>query len=181
MNEDKLSSLGDSLLEDLRSYSDIHDKIKAKVVAAAAAYVKEGSLSLKDNGVTGWLGELYTAILFDGKIERESHSYDIIVGDDKRIEVKTRRDNGKGNWPQAGLITERQDSIPTHFVFVKLNNEYALESIYEFNWNENFKARLELKEETIDPNTNRWKRKYQYRWTAADEGKKVFPAEIQTE
>ena len=160
MNEDRIDYTERYLRKDLITYATIHDVLKGKVECAMKKYIGDDEVVLKANGVTGWLGELYAALFFDGTIIPENESYDIRVGEN-RVEVKTRRAVGD-NWRLASTVTEREKSCPTHLVFVKLNGAYELEAIYRFDWTKEFKEKLELKSDTIDEKTGWWKRQYKF-------------------
>ncbi len=44
---------------------------------------------LKGNELVGWLGEIYTKILFNGSLVDDSHEHDVETDDNLRISVKT--------------------------------------------------------------------------------------------
>lgn len=94
---------------------------------------------LKGDQLTAFIGEYYANKLIDGvDIEpNEKHSYDLI-GDGKRIEVKTRIFNkdSSSSWKQTSTISEKEsnDVGPTNLCFVLLNQDYSIHGVWLFDW-----------------------------------------------
>ncbi|NJC27158.1 hypothetical protein [Neolewinella antarctica] len=114
----------------------IHDKVHKEIQKQAPKF------KLKGNETVGWLGEIYTAKFYGGEIVKDESSYDVIVNEDKedekRLEVKTRRRTSGSSWRNSGVIgfTKIGEVPPTHLIFVILKNNYTIESIYEFEWDD---------------------------------------------
>ena len=138
MNMDRIEAIQRELKDDLNTLATIDHKLKE----AIKYYV--GEFDLKGNEVVGWLGEMYSCHFFDGEIQPDVISYDILIPGkvEERLEVKTRRvsKSGKDHGTQSGVIklTGREQEDPTSLVFVTLTRDYLLQSIYKFPLSEIF-------------------------------------------
>lgn len=101
-------------------------------------YVSSGRV-LKGDEIVGWYGEIVTQQFLGGEIiENDAEDYDIINADKgEKYSVKTRKGFGS-NWQTSSLIPsdEVNDKSPTHLVFVHLNVDYSVESIWMYPWEE---------------------------------------------
>lgn len=88
---------------------------------------------LKGNEIVAWLGEIYVKLLFDGLLADETEEHDVHCNDGKRISVKTRK--GLTGWSRTSGIPRIQGvDIPTHLAFVHLLDDYTLDRIWLFPW-----------------------------------------------
>ena len=91
--------------------------------------------TLKGNELVGWLGEIYIKILFNGKLVDDRKEHDV-EDREYRYSVKTRRGR-KSGWNRTSAIPklEGEDS-PTHLIFINLNEDYSVNTIWKFPWND---------------------------------------------
>lgn len=95
---------------------------------------------LKGNELVGWLGEIYTKILFNGSMVDDSHEHDVVTDDNLRISVKTRKGRNSG-WTRTSAIPKiRGLDCPTHLMFVHLNDNYTVSSMWLYPWKNILKA-----------------------------------------
>ncbi len=91
---------------------------------------------LKGNELVGWLGEIYTKILFNGLMVDDSHEHDVETDDNLRISVKTRKGRNSG-WTRTSAIPKIEGSdCPTHLMFVHLNDDYSVADMWLYPWQE---------------------------------------------
>lgn len=98
--------------------------------------------TLKGDELVGWLGEIYTAKLLSAKLVDDSHEYDVVTDCGMRVSVKARRGQ-KSGWNRSSAIPkieELGESCPTHFMFVHLDENCAVESMWLYNWEELVRA-----------------------------------------
>jgi len=89
--------------------------------------------TLKGDEIVGWLGEIYGKLLLGGTLVSDDEEHDFEVGD-WRISVKTRKGFGSG-WKRTSAIPKIEgEDCPTHLMFVHLNNDYTIRSIWLFPW-----------------------------------------------
>jgi len=89
---------------------------------------------LKGNELVGWLGEIYTKIIFSGRMVDDSFEHDVETSDGLRISVKTRKGT-RSAWTRSSAIPKIEGTdCPTHLCFVHLDNNYSVSSIWHFPW-----------------------------------------------
>ena len=95
---------------------------------------------LKGNELVGWLGEIYTKILFNGYLVDDSHEHDVETDDNLRISVKARKGSNSG-WTRTSAIPKIEGlDCPTHLMFVHLDDNYAVVSMWLYPWQDILKA-----------------------------------------
>jgi len=110
--------------------AELQGQIRDKLTAFA-----DGK-TLKGNELVGWLGEIYGKLLLNGHLVDDSHEHDFETRDGARISVKTRKGNASG-WRQSGSIPKIDgDDCPTHLLFVHLNDDYSIDRMWLYDWNE---------------------------------------------
>lgn len=88
---------------------------------------------LKGNEIVAWLGEVYVKLLYDGLLADETEEHDVYCNDGKFISVKARK--GASAWSRTSGIPRIQgEGIPTHLAFVHLLDNYTLDRIWLFPW-----------------------------------------------
>ena len=106
-------------------------QIQKKIRDVASVYAN--GRKLKGNEIVAWLGEIYVKLLFDSLLADETEEHDVHCNDGKRISVKTRK--GLTGWSRTSGIPRIQGvGIPTHLAFVHLLDDYALDRIWLFPW-----------------------------------------------
>ncbi len=95
---------------------------------------------LKGNELVGWLGEIYTKIIFNGYLVDDSFEHDVESFDDLKISVKTRKGRNSG-WTRSSAIPKIEgNECPTHLMFVHLNDNYSVSSMWLYPWQDLFTA-----------------------------------------
>jgi len=95
---------------------------------------------LKGNELVGWLGEIYTKIVFNGSMVDDSYEHDVETDDNLRISVKTRKGWNSG-WTRTSAIPKIEGpDCPTHLMFVHLNDDYFVADMWLYPWQETFDA-----------------------------------------
>lgn len=113
---DKLFALQDEIREKLSEHAD--------------------GKHLKGNELVGWLGEIYGKLFFNGILVDDRKEHDFIADGDRRVSVKTRK-GWKSGWKQSSAIPKiTGNDCPTHLLFVHLNDNYSLDRMWLFNWQE---------------------------------------------
>ena len=108
--------------------SDVQKKIKEKLVSHS-----DGK-NLKGNELVGWLGEIYAKLLLGGKLVHDREEHDVVTNDGYRVSVKTRKGWGNG-WQRTSAIPKFEgDNCPTHLLFVHLNDDYSIDRMWLFSW-----------------------------------------------
>ena len=108
--------------------SDVQKKIKEKLVSHS-----DGK-NLKGNELVGWLGEIYAKLLLGGKLVHDREEHDVVTNDGHRVSVKTRKGWGNG-WQRTSAIPKFEgDDCPTHLLFVHLNDDYSIDRMWLFSW-----------------------------------------------
>jgi len=115
-----------------KSLSDTQNKIHEKL-----RIIINDEKALKGNELVGWLGEIYTKIIFNGKLVDDSNEHDVeavINNKLSKISVKTRKGN-RGRWNNSSAIPIIEgDNSPTHLMFVHLNDDYSVSSMWFYPW-----------------------------------------------
>jgi hypothetical protein len=89
---------------------------------------------LKGNELVGWLGEIYTKIICDGYLVDDSYEHDVETDDNLKISVKTRKGTNSG-WTRTSAIPKiKGDDCPTHLMFIHLNDQYSVSSMWLYPW-----------------------------------------------
>lgn len=129
MNKRKLKNIESEFNSLFSELERLNSKIKSNLEKYSDNKI------LKGDELVGWLGEIYGKILLEGKLVNDSFQHDFEVGK-LRFSVKTRKGFSKG-WQKSGLIraVEGKNS-PTHLLFVHLNNDYTVDRIWKFSWND---------------------------------------------
>jgi hypothetical protein len=92
--------------------------------------------NLKGDEAVGWLGEVYGKTFMDGQLVADDLDYDFITSDGKRVSVKARK-GSKRQWNRSGAIPRIDgDDSPTHLMFVHLDDDYTLRTIYLYVWDD---------------------------------------------
>lgn len=90
--------------------------------------------TLKGNELVGWLGEIYGKLLFNGTLVDDREEHDFVASNDFRASVKTRK-GWKSGWRQTSAIPKIEGTdCPTHLLFVHLNDDYSIDRIWLFHW-----------------------------------------------
>jgi hypothetical protein len=89
---------------------------------------------LKGDELVGWLGEIYTKISVNGNLVDDSFEHDVETKCGKTISVKTRRGENSG-WNRTSAIPKIEgEEVPTHLMFVHLNEQYAVTEMWLYPW-----------------------------------------------
>jgi hypothetical protein len=85
---------------------------------------------LKGDELVGWLGEIYTKIVVNGYLVDDSFEHDVETSSGMLISVKTRRGNNNG-WTRTSAIPKIEgERIPTHLMFVHLDENYVASEMW---------------------------------------------------
>ena len=113
---------------------------------------------LKKNDPVGGLGLIYGKLLKDGELDSgQSHEFKTKKGE--RILVKTRKGNAGDDWKTTSKIPKIEgDDLPTHLMFVHFNDDYSLDKIWLFPW-EDLKNRFKKNKDNkysfeVDPKSH---------------------------
>lgn len=91
---------------------------------------------LKGDELVGWLGEIYTKIALDGFMVDDSFEHDVETSSGLTVSVKTRRGINSG-WTRSSAIPKIEgEGVPSHLMFVHLNHEYVVNSMWLYPWHE---------------------------------------------
>jgi len=107
---------------------EIQNKIHKKL-----EYYSDGK-KLKGDELVGWLGEIYGKLFLDGELVPDSYEHDFITRDGKRISVKARKSGRSNNWYRTSAIPKITGECPTHLMFIHLNNDYSINKIWLYPW-----------------------------------------------
>jgi hypothetical protein len=89
---------------------------------------------LKGDELVGWLGEIYTKIVVGGYLVDDSFEHDVETTSGMAISVKTRR-GSKSGWNRTSAIPKIEgEEIPTHLMFVHLNEDYVVSEMWLYPW-----------------------------------------------
>ena len=91
------------------------------------------SKHLKGDEIVGWLGEIYGKLLLNGKLVSDDFEHDFETADGKCISVKARRGSSSG-WQKSSAIPKITGDCPTHLMFVHLKNDYTVDGIWLYPW-----------------------------------------------
>lgn len=106
----------------------IHDKLEEHA---------DGKV-LKGNELVGWLGEIYTKIICNGNLVDDSYEHDVETDVGIKISVKTRKGTNSG-WQRTSAIPKIEGKdCPTHLMFVHLNDNYSVTSMWLYPWQDLF-------------------------------------------
>ncbi len=106
----------------------IHDKLEEHSDGKA----------LKGNELVGWLGEIYTKIICNGFLVDDSFEHDVETDSNLKISVKTRKGTNSG-WTRTSAIPKIEGAeCPTHLMFVHLNDQYSVSSMWLYPWQDLF-------------------------------------------
>jgi len=95
---------------------------------------------LKGNELVGWLGEIYTKIICNGRLVDDSYEHDVEAVNGIKISVKTRKGT-KNGWNRTSAIPKIDgDDCPTHLMFVRLNDNYSVKSMRLYPWQDLYSA-----------------------------------------
>jgi hypothetical protein len=95
---------------------------------------------LKGDEYVGWLGEIYCKLLLDGTLVSDEQEHDLITKNGERISVKARKGKGSG-WKRTSAIPKIEgDDCPTHLMFIHLKDDYSVDRIWSFPWEELLKS-----------------------------------------
>ena len=90
--------------------------------------------NLKGDEIVGWLGEIYGKILLDGTLVSDDLEHDFETKNGMRISVKARKGKAKG-WNRTSAIPKIEGAnCPTHLMFVHLNDDYSVDRIWRYPW-----------------------------------------------
>lgn len=119
-----------------KKYFEAVKKANDDVKSHLQGYIKTGRI-LKGYEIVGWYGEIAIQELLGGEvIADDTKDYDVVnVVKGERYSVKTRK-GFEGNWNVTSLIPSNtiESDSPTHLVFVHLNDEYGVESVWCYPW-----------------------------------------------
>jgi hypothetical protein len=134
MGRQELEKIQLALRQNFDAIVKAQNEIKNKLI------VYSDGKNLKGDEIVGWLGEIYAKILFDGKLVEDSNEHDVETKNGMKISVKTRKGFGNG-WNKTGAIPKIEGSdCPTHLMFVHLNDDYSIERIWLYPWEELLQA-----------------------------------------
>ena len=144
MAKDDLIKLESCMKNDFEAVHNAIEQVKKHL----SDYVSSDRV-LKGDEIVGWYGEIIVQELCGGKvITDDTKDYDVINEvSGERYSVKTRKGFGSG-WRVTSLIpsNEINDEAPTHLLFVHLDDEYRVISVWSYPWAEIVKAgRLRIK------------------------------------
>jgi hypothetical protein len=89
---------------------------------------------LKGDELVGWLGEIFTKIALGGFLVDDSFEHDVETTSGMKISVKTRRGSNSG-WVRSSAIPKIEgNDIPTHLMFVHLNEDYVVSEMWLYPW-----------------------------------------------
>lgn len=111
---------------------------------------------LKGDELTGWLGEIYCKILFNGTLVDESNEHDFVEQvTGKKYAVKARKSDKRG-WNVTSAISkiEGQD-CPDFLLFIHFTISYEVKSIWKYEWQEIFRENR-FKPKKVRGSNNRW-------------------------
>jgi len=130
MNVAAMESIQRGLAIRFQQLADVQRSIRDELVAHA-----DGK-NLKGNELVGWLGEIYVKSLLGGQLVSDALEHDVETRAGFRVSVKTRKGWNSG-WRQTSAIPKTSGpTCPTHLAFVHLDDEYALDRIWMYNWQE---------------------------------------------
>lgn len=141
MNEEKLQEIQNQFSSLFSKLENLNSTIKTKLEKYA-----DGKI-LKGDELIGWLGEIYGKVLFNGTLVDDSFEHDFET-DNFRYSVKARKGFNNG-WTKTSLIRKinGKDS-PTHLLFVHFNNDFSVDRIWNFKWDDLIKEKR-LKEKYV--------------------------------
>jgi hypothetical protein len=126
-----LLNLCSSLTTDFDTLAETTQQIRIKLQAHA------DSKLLKGDEITGWLGEVYGKILFNGTLMPDEYDYDV-VAPNMRISVKARKGETRG-WEITSIIPRIEGrECPTHLMFMQFTQSYSLLRIWLYPWEDLF-------------------------------------------
>lgn len=121
-----LNTLEAELANDFKSIRNAFEGIRRKLQLHA------DKKSLKGDELVGWLGEIYGKLLLNGTLVGDDKEHDFVTGDGKRVSVKARKGR---SWTRSSAIPKIDgDDCPTHLMFVRLADNYSVQSIWLFDW-----------------------------------------------
>jgi hypothetical protein len=127
MKNTAIETFANELVQLTNQLCEIQNQIRAVVSVYA------NGRKLKGNELVAWLGEIYVKLLYDGLLADETEEHDVYCNDGKLISVKARK--GTSAWSRTSGIPRIQgDGIPTHLAFVHLWDNYSLDRIWLFPW-----------------------------------------------
>jgi hypothetical protein len=130
MNIDAMESIQRKLGTHFQKLTETERSIKDELTAHA-----DGK-TLKGNEYVGWLGEIYVRTLLGGQLVDDSHEHDVEAPKGLLVSVKTRKGWNSG-WRQTSAIPKTNGpTCPTHLAFVHLDEEYGLDRIWLYKWQE---------------------------------------------
>ena len=90
--------------------------------------------NLKGDELVGWLGEIYGKLILDGTLVSDEREHDFETKDGMLISVKARKGKAKG-WNRTSAIPKIEGAhCPTHLMFVHLNDDYSVDRIWLYPW-----------------------------------------------
>ena len=129
-NREAVVTLEDEMGNLFSNLAELQHTIKSKLLSDA-----DGK-NLKGNELVGWLGEIYGKLLFGGHLVDDRKEHDFETSEGWRISVKTRKGHGSG-WRQSSAIPKIEgDDCPTHLLFVHLNDDYSIDRMWLYEWNQ---------------------------------------------
>ncbi|MDO7876679.1 hypothetical protein Q5H93_18180 [Hymenobacter sp. ASUV-10] len=146
----KIEKATNSIATDLDALLNSQCKIKDSLL-----HFSDGK-NLKGDELTGWLGEIFAKILFNGTLVDESHEHDFIVPtSDEKYAVKARKGKNKG-WNITSAISKIEGGdCPDFLLFIHFDTKYSIESIWKYNWKE-ILAEKRFKPKKVRGEGNRW-------------------------
>lgn len=133
MNFDRFKTLENSLLNDFLQLKSIQEDLILKLQSYS-----DGK-TLKGNEIVGWLGEIYTKLIFNGVLVDDTCEHDVETVDGLRISVKTRKGRNSG-WNKTSAIPKIDGTdSPTHLVFLNLRDNFMVNKVWSFTWDELYK------------------------------------------
>lgn len=124
------------LEEGTKEYFQAVKRANEDVKRYLQGYISSGRLH-KGYEIVGWYGEIVTQELLGGVvIADDTKDYDVEnIEKKERYSVKTRMGT-KGNWKVTSLIPNNtiDNDSPTHLIFVHLDDEYKVESVWSYPW-----------------------------------------------
>jgi hypothetical protein len=128
MSQQELEQLESELQKHFSAIKQERTAIKQKLSPYA------NGKNLKGDEFVGWLGEIYGKLLLDGTLVSDDLEHDFKTKDGWRISVKARKGKAKG-WNRTSAIPKiEDDDCPTHLMFVALNNNYSVDKIWLYPW-----------------------------------------------
>lgn len=97
--------------------------------------------TLKGDEIVAWLGDICCQLIIKGKLVPDDLEYNVISSTGDKISVKTRKGENSG-WNVTSAIPkiDIDDNSPTHLMFIHLYDDYSIQEIWLFPWEDLLKS-----------------------------------------